>query len=96
LIDVIDNKGQAIRSEGLRDYGEALNCAGVTGKAVEKLEVSEVGQIREGKLTLTALPAALYSRSKGTTCSASIKVETMMLTGPRPPPTCNLVSSVVC
>ena len=47
---MIDNKGQAIRSEGVRNYGEALNCAGSNGKAVEKLGVSEV--IKLGKESL--------------------------------------------
>jgi hypothetical protein len=46
-------------------------------------------------LTLVALPAALNSSNKGRTCSASIKVETMILTGPVPAPTWSLVSSVV-
>ena len=46
-------------------------------------------------LTLVALPAALNSRSKGRTCSASIKVETIILAGPVPAPTWSLVSSVV-
>jgi hypothetical protein len=46
-------------------------------------------------LTLVALPAALNSSNKGRTCSASIKVETIILTGPVPAPTWSLASSVV-
>jgi hypothetical protein len=52
-------------------------------------------RVRVGSLTLVARPAALNSSNKGRICSASIKVETMILTGPVPAPTWSLVSSVV-
>jgi len=47
------------------------------------------------KLTSTARPADLYSNRRGTICSASTRVDTMMLAGPVPSPTWSLVSSVV-